>query len=102
MRPRFTLSSVTPEGADRIAHLATAIAAQMNQPLSGPGGAAPAMDMRMSGGGTMDVNVERGLIKSSEQHITIDATMGRPADGTAPVPAMRMHGTVTISQSTEP
>jgi hypothetical protein len=97
---RFTLNEVTAEGSGRIAHLATAITGQMKQPLPGPVGAA--MVMQMTGGGTLDVNVDRGFVKSSEQRMTLNATMDPPADGTAPVPPLRMHGTITISQSTEP
>lgn len=97
---RFTLNSLTSEGSGRIAHLATAITGQMKQPL--PGSVAAAMVMQMTGSGTMDVNVDRGFVKSSEQRITLNAAIDRPADGAVPVPPLRMHGTITISQSTEP
>src|SRR5215831_301004 len=55
---KFTLNSVTAEGADRIAHLTTAIAGQMKPRAAGPDGATAAIDMQLSGSGTMDVNVD--------------------------------------------
>ncbi len=97
----FTLTSVTLEGADHIAHLTTALTSQMNPPDTPASDAAAAIAMRMTGTGTMDVNVERGVVKSGEQRMTIDATI-QGSDPTTPTPGMRMHGTVKVSQATVP
>ena len=97
---RFTLNSVTAEGVARIAHLTTAITGRMKQPVPGSTGTTAAIEMQLSGTGTMDVNVERGFVKAGEQQMTIDATIGGVADGGTPVPGMRMRGTVKMSQTT--
>lgn len=97
---RFTLNSVTSEGADHIAHLTTAMTGQMNPSASPSSGATAAIAMQMTGTGTMDVNVERGVVKRGEQRMTIDATIGS-ADRTTPA-GMRLRGTMKMSQTLEP
>jgi hypothetical protein len=97
---QYTLKSVTFDGADRIAHLATRMTSSVNQ--APPAGSAPGFvtrsEQRMTGEGTSDINIDRGIALHNEQRITLDATMrfaetnGRPA-----MPPMRTHGTVIMS-----
>lgn len=94
---RYTLTSVTFDGADRIAHLASHTTGTIS-----PGSASPVpagspfpLAMTMTGDGKSDVNVDRGIVLHAEQQATIEASMRRPATGQQ-VPNMRMHGTFTI------
>jgi hypothetical protein len=94
---RFTLNGVGADGADRIAHLGTALTGRMTPPAPATGGGvAAAIEMLIDGTGSMDVNLERGFVSKSEQQMTIDGTIGGSP------PAMRMHGTLKLSQATEP
>jgi hypothetical protein len=93
---RYTLTSVTFDGADRIAHLTSHMTSTMSQaPPSVPAGPAVAFDMTMTGDGKSDVNVDRGIVLHAEQRATIEGTMH--AGTTVPaMPGMHMHGTFTI------
>jgi len=100
---RYTLVSITFDGADRIAHLKTAMTSTVNRDTRA-GAGAPTMgaDMRITSEGTSDVNVDRGIALHTEQRMTIDGTMrmAAPAGVTSTsmpeVPTMLMHGTATI------
>ena len=100
---RITLVSITPEGADRIAHLTTTITSQMSgsRPDASTGGES-GMTMQMSGDGTVDMNVDRGFTKSTQMQIAIATTMALPGKLGASMPPMQMHGTMKISATTEP
>lgn len=94
---RYTLRSVTFDGADRIAHLATA----SNNAITSSAVAAGAIpgvasDMRTVSEGTMDVNVDRGIVLHSETRTTLDGST-RVEGGQIAVPPMRIHGTITLS-----
>lgn len=100
---RFTLTSVTADGGEPVAHLSTAMTAEMNPPPTAPGGSNTSnmsMTMRIDGTGTMDVNVERGIVVKGAQTVTVDGRFRAAAAGAAP--AMRIHGTMTMSQASEP
>jgi hypothetical protein len=100
---RITLVSITPEGADRIAHLTTTVASQMTgSGLGATTGSGPGMTMQLSGDGTMDVNVDRGFTKSMQTQYTFDTTMRMPGKLGASMPPMQMHGTMKMSATTEP
>lgn len=98
---KFTLTSLSYDGVERIAHLTTATAGQMNQAPDG-GAAALGFEMKMTGEGTMDVNIDRGFAEATEQVVTIGAQMGSRAIGGVNTPPMQMHGTVKLSQTTVP
>jgi hypothetical protein len=89
---------------DRIAHLTTAISGQMNQALGAPdaGAAVFGMDMKMTGEGTMEVNIDRGLTQVGEQVFTLDAQMPSHAVGGVSTPPMQVHGIVKLLQTTVP
>jgi hypothetical protein len=90
---RYTLTSVTFDGADRIAHLAVHNTSTMTHPAAAVGSRAMALDMTMTGDGTTDVNVDRGLILHMELHSTIETSMQAPAPAARSV---RMHGAFTM------
>ena len=89
-----TLTSVTFDGADRIAHLAMKITSAVNSALPA-GGSAPtiAVDIRMTGEGTSDVNVDRGIVLHKEQRMTVDASTNAEANPRMP----NMRGTITLT-----
>jgi hypothetical protein len=89
---RYTLTSVTFDGADRIAHLSMHSTATMShQPAAGDK-PAMGMDMKTTGDGKTDVNVDRGLVLHMELHSTIETSM----QAATAAPSMRMHGTVNM------
>jgi hypothetical protein len=94
---RYTLTSVTFDGADRIAHLAMTMTGALNHGMPAEGdGSKIAVDTRMTSEGTSDVNVDRGIMLHNEQRMTIDGSM-RFELGNAATPPMRMHGTMKMS-----
>jgi hypothetical protein len=93
---QYTLTSVTFDGADRIAHLTSHTTSTMSQaPSPVPAGPAVAFDMTMTSNGKSDVNVDRGIVLHAEQRSTIEGTMHAGAAGQA-MPNMQVHGTFTI------
>ncbi len=78
---RYTLTSVTFDGADRIAHLTSHTTNTINRgsPSSVPAGSPFALAMTMTGDGKSDVNVDRGIVLHAEQQATIEASMRGPA-----------------------
>lgn len=90
---RFTLTSISFDGADRIAHLTSHSTGTISQ--APPAGAASiSFDLTMTTEGKSDVNVDRGFIVHSEQRSTMEGTM-RGAATASVMPGMRMHGTFT-------
>jgi hypothetical protein len=87
---RYTLTSITFDGADRIAHLTLRVSNTMT-PGASAGATPMAIAMTMTGDGKMDVNVDRGIILHAEQHATMETSM-QPRAGGAAMPNMRMHG----------
>ena len=95
---RYTLTSVTFDGADRIAHLSSHTTNTINQgsPSPVPAGSPFALALTMTADGKSDVNVDRGIVLHSEQQGTIEAAVGGPTAEPKP-PNVRMHGTFTIA-----
>ncbi len=89
---RDTLTSVTFDGADRIAHLTVHSAATMSHEPAAGEQPAIAMDMKTTGDGKTDVNVDRGLVLHMELHSTMETSMQAPT----PALSMRMHGAVNM------
>lgn len=94
----YTLTSVTFDGADRIAHLKTVMTSvvQQGSPVAGAG-PRMAFEMRATSEGVSDVNIDRGIVLHSAQQMTLDASMRVDLNNVAPMPAMLTHGTSTIS-----
>ncbi|HEX3646719.1 MAG TPA: hypothetical protein VHT95_13985 [Vicinamibacterales bacterium] len=93
---RYTLISVTFDGADRIAHLASHTTSRITQAPAAPGSPF-GFDMTMMGDGKSDVNVDRGIVLHAEQRSTIEGTLHAGSAGMA-MPNMRTHGTfATVS-----
>jgi hypothetical protein len=100
---RITLVSITPDGADRIAHLTATVTSQMSGPHAGAStGGEPGMTLQMSGDGTVDMNVDRGFARSTEMQIAIATTLAMPGKLGASMPPVQMHGTMKIAATTEP
>jgi len=93
---RYTLTSVTFDGADRIAHLAVVTSNATILPMASAGVTRSAsMDLRTTSEGKMDVNVDRGIVLHTETRTTIDGSTG--IAGQSAVPPMRTHGTMTMT-----
>jgi hypothetical protein len=93
---RYTLTSVTFDGADRIAHLAVVTSNTIILPAASADVArSAAMDMRTASEGRMDVNVDRGIVLHTETRTTIDGSSG--IAGQTAVTPMRTHGTMTMT-----
>ena len=92
---RYTLTSVTFDGADRIAHLAVASTNTVSQPIGSTDARPVGLDVRTVSEGKMDVNVDRGIVLHTETRTTIDGLIQSGSQTT--VPPMRTHGTMTMS-----
>jgi len=92
---RYTLSSITFDGADRIAHLTTKRTATMS---GSPGSAAvqTTLEEHWSAAGTIDVNIDRGITIHSSERVDIDGTSRIVMRG-SPERSMRTHGTTTLT-----
>jgi len=97
---RYTLTSVTFDGADRIAHLKVGTTTTMTQgtPVA-TGGPAFSFEVRMSSDGTSDVNVDRGIVLHTEQRMTLEGSMQFDKTNAAmrAMPAILTRGTMTLS-----
>ncbi len=97
---RYTLTSVTFDGADRIAHLKVGMTNTVTQNAPGANGSpALSLEMRMSSEGTSDVNVDRGIVLHNEQRMAIDSTMqfDKTNAATRSMPPVITHGVATLS-----
>ena len=92
---RYTLTSITFDGADRIAHLAVGITANVGATVAPPAAASMTTETRTAGEGTIDVNVERGIVLHNELRMTTDTSMR--SQGSPMLPSMQSHGTMTLS-----
>jgi hypothetical protein len=89
---RYTLTAVTFDGADRIAHLTTHMTTAMGPGPDTPPPGSPGMNMTMTmtSDGTSDVNVDRGIVVHGDQQMTMAGSM-RAGPG-----PMTIHGTISI------
>jgi hypothetical protein len=94
---KYTLSSITFDGADRIAHLTTKKTLTMNVGSPGNNASEFRLEQRITGDGTMDVNIDRGLTIHSAERLKIDGTSRVAAPGGSTERSMRMHGTITVN-----
>jgi hypothetical protein len=86
---RYTLTSVTFDGADRIAHLAVHNTSTMTHRAAAGNSPAMALDLTATGNGTTDVNVDRGIVLHAEQQFTLEGTIHAGTNS-------HVHGTFTI------
>jgi hypothetical protein len=94
---KYTLSSITFDGADRIAHLTTKKTLAMSTGSPGNGASEFKLEQRITGDGTMDVNIDRGLTIHTAERINIDGTSRIAARSGSTERSMRMHGTMTLN-----
>ena len=92
---RYTLTSVTFDGADRIAHLSSHTTNTINRGSPSPVPAGSPFALTMTADGKSDVNVDRGIVLHAEQQGTMEAAVGGPTTEQK-TPDVRMHGTFTI------
>jgi hypothetical protein len=93
----YTLTSVTFDGADRIAHLTSHTTNTINRGSTSPvpAGSPFALALTMTADGKSDVNVDRGIVLHAEQQGTIEAAVGGPTTEQK-TPNVGVHGTFTI------
>ena len=91
---RYTLTSITFDGADRIAHLTTATARSATWSLGSSAGPGPdvTFDQRVTGDGTLDVNIDRGIVLHSGQQLIIEGTTHMGGRNGVAARSSRMHG----------
>jgi hypothetical protein len=90
---KYTLQSVDRDGSDRIAHLALATSSHIKQPVQGSGGESMTIDMALATAGTLDANLDRGVVKSSQQHGTLELTL-QTTSTNLPFTSLHVRGTV--------
>ena len=93
---RYTLTAITFDGADRIAHLASHMTNTIEPGIGGgvPGRAQHDDDGRRHA----DVNVDRGIVVHTEQQRGLRMRCGPPAGGTsAPSSPHARHGRDSVS-----
>jgi hypothetical protein len=94
---KTTLVSVDAEGAEHIAKCDQVFQAAMGQRAGDP---APetvspmSMDMKMQGTGTLQFNVDRGVMKSSESETTLDGALSFGGSGNTTPTAAKIHGVI--------
>lgn len=91
------LVSLEADGADRLANCEQSYDAAFKPPQDTAAAAgtaatpAPAFDMTMRGRATLQVNVDRGLVKASQMDTTFDGAFASPLGG-ADAPKLKVHG----------
>ena len=95
LETRYTLTAITFDGADRIAHLALAMTAKVGSAMAPTAAAIMTTETRSTGEGTVDVNVDRGIVLHNEMRMTTDTSMR--SQGSPMIPSMQSHGTTTLS-----
>ena len=88
----MTLTSITMDGRDHIAHFDIVVNARLT---SSPQTPIVKMDMQISGSGVMEFNVERGLARSMTQTGTLDGSMSGGV-----MPEMKLHGSIAMTSKT--
>jgi hypothetical protein len=91
---RYTLTSVTFDGAERIAHLTTRMTTTISRRTDAPADSPPALDLTVTGDGKSDVNIDRGIVVHMEQHLAMEGSVR--ADQAAVPSGTGIHGTISI------
>ena len=103
---RYTLVALTREGTDRIAEFRQDIEAKLitvaEMPLpSGPGKVH--ISFKLSGGGTLRLNIDKGVIRSADVQSAISGDMYMTAAGSdQKLHSMQLQGTTKTSASSTP
>ncbi len=98
---RYTLLSVTPEGGDRIARYDQTVDAKLSTTTelalpSGPGKVY--ISFKLAGGGGLQLNLDKGVIRSGDVQSTIDGNMYMsPAGSELKLHSLVLHGTTKTS-----
>jgi hypothetical protein len=92
---KMTLDSLEAAGANRIAHLTTAITSA----VSGGNADASGFTLQQNGTGTMDVNVDRGFVMTVTQHSTADISVPLGAAGPS-TPVVHSRAVMTMTSTT--
>jgi len=98
----FTLRSITTEGGDRIAHFDQKMELSMSRDLSLPAGAdqpprKATLTMHSIGAGTMDYDVDRGIIVSNRTDSTVDTSTTSDTPLPKGTPSLGMHMTMKMT-----
>jgi hypothetical protein len=97
----YTLVSLEAVSTRRIAHLTTTFTGRVvTQDIQTPA-STMSMSMTMAGDGTLDVDVERGIVTLRKQRQTIDIHIQTGAAAAAPLPPMHMTGLITSTVTAE-
>jgi hypothetical protein len=94
---KYTLTSITFDGADRIAHLTTKKTAMTKGSPGDTDAFAFTIEQRLTGDGTLDVNIDRGITLHSGQRINMEGVSRIASRGDGTDRSMRTHGTIAIN-----
>jgi hypothetical protein len=92
----FTLRSISNEGSERIAHFDQTIEAA-TQAANDSASSPMAVQFQMKATGTMDYNVDRGIVVANESHGTMDMKTQFAGDHPKGLPNLDMHGTMKMT-----
>jgi hypothetical protein len=94
---RITLTSIDKDAKGRSARFDSTVDGKMAGDMASPGGAGTmTLDFTVRGDGTVVIDLDTGLPRSSLSTTTLNGTMGS-AD--AALPAMTMRGTITVTMT---
>lgn len=94
----MTLAALNVQSGERVAHYTSQTAGDMTMSGMAPVGGGPAtIDMKITGSGSTDMSLDRGLTVAAENHLTLDGVFHINGRGGAPM-LIHMTGPVTMSQ----
>lgn len=96
----YKLVGLDREGSDRLARLEQSIEAKLTIPLSDTqsGGPTPmSIEAEMKGSGTVQLNLDRGLIQTNDTLMTIDMKIAAAAPSATTNPNITMHGQLKMT-----
>ncbi len=100
---RYKLVALEKEGADLIAKLDQVVEAGLVTTVDLPltkGTAKVSIDFKVSGTGGLQLNLTRGVLKTSEQHLAIDGDTKMISDSTeTPSGTLKLHGTSKMTST---
>ena len=94
----YKLLAVDREGSDRLARLSQSMEAQLTgEPAAGQQGKMK-VDCKMTGTGSLQLNLDKSFLKTNEMQTTIDAKLTFAGDSSAgSTPTVNLHGTMKIT-----
>jgi hypothetical protein len=100
---RYKLVALEKEGVDLIAKLDQVVEAGLVTTVDLPlatGTAKVSVDFKVSGTGGLQLNLTRGILKTSEQHLAIDGDTKMISDSTeTPSGTLKLHGTSKMTST---